>query len=90
MKDLFYFMLIIAVGAIIVWIGYHDPVYQFPNDTKGIVIDKHESYVLGDIATIAIGTDTIETKPFVCYDILYDQISVGDTIWNGKIHKVKK
>lgn len=86
MRDLFYFLLSIILIGWLAFAWINDPVSVFPNDLKGIVIDKQEHTVLGDIVTVQTNEDS---KRFVCYDILYDNVSVGDTIWYGAVHPKK-
>jgi hypothetical protein len=87
MKNIFYALVNGLIISFILYALETDVVYELPPEINGLVIDKNHSQILGDIITILMPDST--TSTFVCYDILYDQVSTGDSIIDGKIIKIK-
>ena len=85
MKDIFYGLLSLVLLSAILFIYNHKAIYEIPKDITGLVIDKHDSKLMGDNITILKQDST--TEKYVCYDILFDVIETGDSVVNGVIIK---
>ena len=80
--------MLLFIVTLIVFIFTEHKHYYLPETQTGLVIDKSHSFVFGDEIKILHNDSTVGT--FNCYDILYNQIEVGDSIINGKVKKNEK
>jgi hypothetical protein len=92
MKDLFYglfsFILSFLIITGVVFLFNADKkIYKYPKETTGIVIHKTDDFLVGQRVYILNG-DSIYN--FNCFDIVFTNSEIGDSIKNGQIYKMKK
>ncbi len=88
MKSFFYTILVCFIVLYVIHVETSTVYYELPKEVSGIVIDKHSSNFFGDNLHLLDGSG--EVNIYNCYDILFDNIAVGDTIRNGKILNQKR
>ena len=87
MKDVFYFLLVLLLAGSFFFAWKHDNIYEVPKDIKGVVIDKDENFLIGNVLQILTPDTTVQM--FRCYDILFDSLQIGDSVnYNSFNHKV--
>ena len=77
MKDVFYGLLSFIIIATFLFYLKNTPICEFPEELNGVIIEMESDFLTGK--TVTVKTDST-IKTFVCYDILFNELNVGDTI----------
>lgn len=89
MRDILYdiisFILLLFLISLFVFIFTDNKQYKLSKDKNGIIIHKTESVIFGDHIHLMVNDSTIEQ--IGCYNILFHEVEVGDTIVNGQIKR---
>lgn len=87
MKNFFYgilsFILTLFLVTYVVFLFTNKKYYEFPEEQTGVIVHKEISTFKEQNVFVLHNDSTIGA--FNCYDILFEQIEVGDSIINGKI-----
>ena len=78
MKDVFYGFLVVWLVLNMVFIWAIPKISNVEKYNSGVVIDKDNDFLLGNVMRIQFKNDTIKTVR--CYDIIFEKYNVGDTI----------
>ena len=89
MREIFFslssFILLLFIIVLAVFTFTESKIYKFSKETTGLVVHKENSNFFGQHIFI-LENDSVMIS-IGCYDILYDNIEVGDSIINGEIHE---
>lgn len=89
MRNFFYgisgFTILLFLIVLTVYTFTEVKFYEFPKNSVGVIIHKDSESIFGHHVYVLTPDSTV--GQFNCYDILFNNIEVGDSIKNGQIQK---
>lgn len=89
MREVFYglgsFIMLLFLVVVSVFVFTESKIHQFSDETTGLVIHKNDHDFFGQ-HVLVLQNDSLINQ-IGCYDILYHNVEVGDSIVNGEIRR---